>query len=96
MQHTWSSYSETIERVLLNGDARALVRELSTPIKLITGSKDRIVPPTLIVGLDNDRANVEVEIWPDAEHDLILTHPRQCIEALDAALAKSGSRHGVR
>ena len=84
VQHTWASYSQSLREVILAADTRALVPALRAPVHLITGDRDAIAPPEMLDGLAASGAIVS--IW-HADHDLELTHPDQCIEAIASAEA---------
>jgi len=82
VHHTWASYSQSLRQVILAADTRTLVPTLGMPVHFIVGDRDAIAPPDLLGGLNAPRATVS--IW-DADHDVELTRPQQCVEAIASA-----------
>ncbi len=86
VQHTWPSYSETLDRLVLRSDSVTLVRALRLPIRFVTGERDPVPDRAVLAELGAGRENVTVEVWPDADHELVLTRPRACVEVMRGAL----------
>jgi pimeloyl-ACP methyl ester carboxylesterase len=87
VEHTWPSYSETLERVVLSAEARPLLETLDLPVHLVTGAADRVAPPALLDGLAA-QPNVTTGIW-DGGHELPLLHPGDCTALIRAAAESS-------
>lgn len=86
VEHSWWSYSETMECVILSADAHQVLARLRLPVRLIAGSEDRALDHQLLgTVLDRDR-HVELRIIDGAGHDLPLSHPDDCLEALRTML----------
>ncbi|HEV2811492.1 MAG TPA: hypothetical protein VGV93_13975, partial [Acidimicrobiales bacterium] len=61
------------------------------PIHLVAGSDDHLVDQPFLWRLSEHHANLSLSIWPEAEHELPLTHPAACvteIERLRASLLR--------
>lgn len=79
VHHTWASYSQSLRDVILAAETRELVPNPGVPVHVIAGGRDPIAPADLLDALAAPHATVS--IW-DADHDLELTHPRECVEAI--------------
>lgn len=85
VQHTWASYSQTLENVMLSAHGIEWLGQIAAPINIVVGEHDRIGDRALLEQLARRHAHVTVETWPGG-HDLPLTHPDECVAAiLDAA-----------
>ena len=84
MRHTWDSYSQSLEQVILAADTRALFSELAVPVQLVAGGRDRIAPPALLEGFES-LPGVGTSIWDGRGHDLPLECPDACVEAIEHA-----------
>jgi pimeloyl-ACP methyl ester carboxylesterase len=84
VHHTWASYSQSLRDVILAAETRELVPRLGGPVHVIAGDRDPIAPADLLGGLTG--SCMPPAIW-DADHDLELTHPHQCVDAIASAEA---------
>lgn len=84
IEHTWPSYSETLERVVLSADARALLTTLALPAHLVTGTNDRVAPPALLDGFAS-QPNITTSTWEGLGHELPLLCPNECAALVRAA-----------
>jgi pimeloyl-ACP methyl ester carboxylesterase len=91
VQHTWTSYSATLLRVVLESDSAHAVATASVPVHLVTGLDDPVPDRARLEQLDRDHAHVHLHAWPGG-HDLPLTRPDRCValirELADRASAK--------
>lgn len=81
VEHTWSSYSETLGRCLLTGEPATWLRNISVPVHLIAGTRDPVVDFELLDELARRHDGVRVERW-DGDHGLPLTEPGRCMTAI--------------
>lgn len=89
--HSWASYSETLERVILAAEAHRWLEDIDLPVRLIAGQSDRVVDLSLLTALAARHSHLDVDVWPGG-HDLPLAHPERCcalIEAVGAVLAET-------
>jgi pimeloyl-ACP methyl ester carboxylesterase len=89
VEHTWQSYSETMERCLLTGQPSTWVGLLSASVRLVAGADDRVVDAGFVSRLAERHAGVSFESWP-GDHRLPLTHPEACRSAIEDAVAATG------
>lgn len=81
VEHTWRSYSETLDRCLLTGEPATDLRAAGVPIRLVAGDRDRVVDHEFLRESVVALPNVTLEVWK-GDHRLPLTDPAQCIAAL--------------
>jgi len=86
VQHSWWSYSETMDHVILAADAHRVLARLRIPVHLIAGSEDRALDHQLLMAVADRDDHVELRTIDGTGHDLPLSHPDDCIEALRAML----------
>jgi pimeloyl-ACP methyl ester carboxylesterase len=77
-QHSWASYSETLNKVVLAADAEPWLASMSTALLIVAGDKDPVADLGYLSELARRHARVVVDVWPDAGHGIPLTHPRAC------------------
>lgn len=93
--HTWASYWESIEKVLLPAEGEAWIRETRVPIRLVEGEDDRVVEPRFLRELAGRYPWVSLSIVPGGGHDLPLTHPSQCLEEIERAASRGAPASSV-
>lgn len=81
VQHTWASYSQTLERVILAAEGRDWLTAVHSPVRLIAGDRDRVVDHHFLSRLPGEVDGLTVDVWAGA-HDLPLVRPRDCVEAI--------------
>lgn len=89
VQHTWESYSRSLERLILDADAVPLVEAANVPIGFVAGGRDRVPDIPLLERLAVAHDHVTHAIWPDDDHDLLLTSPDRALDELRNALTRS-------
>ena len=89
VQHTWRSYSQSLERVLLAATIRVEVPAVRARLYLVAGADDHIAPPELIHDLAQP-GRVTVETWSGSGHDLPLTDPARCVATIVQAAETAG------
>ena len=85
VQHTWASYSGTLKRVVLRGDAATWIPTIGARVALIAGDRDPVTDLGLLGELAEANPRVTLEVWP-GDHDLPLRDPDRCVEALKAQM----------
>ena len=85
-QHTWTSYSQTLERVILLAQASNWLDDVQCPVRLIAGEQDPVVDHAFLRRLATDHANLDVVVRP-GRHDLPLTQPTTCAASIAATAA---------
>jgi pimeloyl-ACP methyl ester carboxylesterase len=63
-----------------------VLARLRIPVHLIAGSEDRALDHRLLMAVADGDDHVELRTIDGAGHDLPLSHPDDCIEALRAML----------
>jgi len=81
VEHTWHSYSETLDRCLLTGEPAEWLAEISVPVHLIAGGRDRVVDLDFLDELALRHQTLHVERW-DGDHRLPLTDPQDCMRSI--------------
>lgn len=84
VQHTWDSYSETIDQVVLAASAGAWVAEMRCPLQLVAGDRDPVVDLTYLRELANRHQHVTCETWAGTHH-LPLMQADRCCRAVERA-----------
>ena len=90
-KHTYRSYSQTLAKVIVSAGAAGWVEDVRVPIHLVAGSNDHLVDRPFLRQLSERHPKLSLSIWPEAEHELPLTHPAACvteIEQLRASLSR--------
>jgi len=88
VQHTWHSYSRSLRNLVLGEWALGDLAELSVPVYLVAGEDDPVVDPALLREIAAAHPHVRLEWWPDAGHDLPLTHAERCVERIEALIRR--------
>jgi len=82
VHHSWASYSETLNKVVLAAEAGPWLAAVDLPVLLVAGRQDRIVDIGHLVELERMHPHVSVELWSSAGHAIPLTHPRASAAAI--------------
>ena len=86
VEHSWPSFSETLERVILSGEARAWIDGITTPVEFIVGASDRAMDVPYLQELAASHSNLNLRIWPETGHDLPLTRSVDAVDVLFALI----------
>ena len=90
VQHSWTSYSQTLLQVILAAQAATWVDQIDCPVHLVAGDRDPVVDCAYLRRLAD--AHVKIELSEVAgRHNFPLTDPAECT-AMIAAAQSSGSR----
>lgn len=79
VKHTYRSYSQTLAKVVVSAGAAGSIEDVAAPIQLVAGADDDLVDREFLRQLSQRHPHVSLEVWPDAEHELPLTHPVACV-----------------
>ncbi len=90
VEHTWPSFSETLERVILAGEARAWIDGITTPVEFVIGAGDRAMDVPYLQQLADSHSSVNLRIWPETGHDLPLTRSAEAVDVLLALVRAHG------
>lgn len=86
VQHTWSSYSQSMEGLILSCDAPGWLETTTRPVHLIAALDDPVPDLPLLSRLREANALVSLDIWPRGGHQLPLTQPARCLAAIARAV----------
>ena len=87
VEHSWESYSETMDRCLLTGEPATWLSAIDVPICFVAGAADRVVDSAFLDELSERHPQLRVECWP-GDHRLPLAHARRCREHLGPAVTR--------
>lgn len=93
--HTWASYSETLQRVILAAEAHGWLDEIDVPVHLIAGRSDRVVDLRFLTALSESHCHVEIDVWPGG-HDMPLAHPERCCALIESVGCQPPPRRSPR
>lgn len=93
VQHSWESYSETFDEVIIGGAGSKWLDALAVPVHLITGVRDGVADLPYLHELAASRSHVSLAVWPQGDHDLPLTDPERCLEAILSVLPETAAGH---
>jgi pimeloyl-ACP methyl ester carboxylesterase len=88
LRHTRRSYSETLAKVILAAGAAAPLDDVQVPVHLVAGDAGTILDLAFLRALERRHANVSLSLWPNARHEIPLTHPDDCLRELSRARAR--------
>ncbi len=83
LEHTYQSYSETLNKVILTAGASAGIGELAIPVHLVAGGADSIMDHEFLHEIATEHAHVRLSVWPDGQHELPLTHAEACLGQIE-------------
>ncbi len=78
-KHTYRSYSETLDKVILAAGAAAGIGEVAVPVQLVAGGADSIMDHDLLHQVTARHAHVRLSVWPGGQHELPLTDTVACV-----------------
>ena len=81
VQHTWASYSETLDQVILSTSVNESLPRAECSMRFVAGDRDRVVDLPYLRGLHSPSAQVELDEWRGG-HDLALSHAPECVELI--------------
>lgn len=75
--------------MIIDAGGVAWLRQVEVPVHLVAGDADPIIDLGFLEDLTGPLGNVGLSVWPGG-HDLPLTQPADCAEAIRAALPDGG------
>ena len=84
VQHTWSSYSQTLEHVILAAEVASWLDKIACPVTLVAGDDDPVIDHRYLRVLADANPNITLLERP-GKHDLPLTDPTDCAALIEAA-----------
>jgi pimeloyl-ACP methyl ester carboxylesterase len=92
VQHSRSSYCETITRVVLAAEAPAWLKATTVPVHLIIGCEDKVPDLAFVQALSTRLPHVTTAAWPHADHDAPLAYGAACRLEIEDFLARDRTR----
>jgi pimeloyl-ACP methyl ester carboxylesterase len=86
VDHSWYSYVQSMERLILSAESPAWVKAANRPVDLIAALDDAVPDFALLNALREANPLVSLTLLPDGGHDLPLTHSQRCIELIQRRL----------
>ncbi len=83
VKHTYRSYSQTLAKVVVAAGAAGWIEDVAVPIHLVAGDHDDLVDRAFLRDLSERYPHVSLSVWPDAGHELPLTHPAACVAEIE-------------
>jgi len=84
VQHSWTSYSETLRLVILAAEATTWLEQVRCPVHLVAGDRDLVVDHAHLRRIADAGDNVELRRVP-GRHDYPLSRPAECAALIAAA-----------
>ncbi|MBW3574380.1 MAG: alpha/beta hydrolase [Actinobacteria bacterium] len=78
-KHTYRSYSQTLAKVVVAAGAAGWIEDVEVPIRLVAGTHDDLIDRAFLEDLSQRHPHVSLSWWPQAQHELPLTHPAACV-----------------
>jgi len=75
VEHSWASYSETLERLVLDSGAVGLLSDVTVPVVIVAGHDDPVCNHPFLEEIARIHPNVAYRAWR-GDHQLPLTDPR--------------------
>ena len=82
LQHSWHSYSQTLDHLLLAAEGDTWLSKLTVPVHLMVGDRDRVPDLAHLRELSGHHRRLRVTVISGAGHDLPLTHAGVLMAAL--------------
>lgn len=86
-KHTYRSYSQTLAKVVVAAGAAGWIEDVAVPIRLVAGSDDDLVDCAFLHDMSERHPHLSLSVWPDAEHELPLTHAVACVAEIEQSRA---------
>jgi len=84
VQHIWTSYSESMEELILESHAPDWLSAIDVPVHLFAALDDPVTDIRFLNELTAAHQNVALTLWPDGGHDLPLSRREQCLAAVES------------
>ena len=90
VEHSWASYSETLERLVIDNAAADWLSDITVPVVIVAGLADPICNHPFLREIARSHPYVDYQAWPGGRH-LPLTDPTRAM-ALIVDIADGASR----
>lgn len=84
VQHTWHSYSETLEQVILTANAAGWVAQMQCPLQFVCGDRDPVVDLAFLRELADLHPHITCDEWAGTHH-IPLVNADRCCRAIEHA-----------
>ena len=78
VEHSWASYSETLERLVIDNAAADWLSDITVPVVIVAGTGDPICNHPFLREIARSHPNVDYQAWPGGHH-LPLTDPTRAM-----------------
>lgn len=85
LDHTWTSYSRTLQNVIFQAQPQRWLRSVEKPVLMIFGQNDHTAPAANLDRSEISGAQVQIEML-DAGHNLVFTRSAEVAQRLAAFL----------
>jgi hypothetical protein len=92
VQHTWASYSQCMDALILAGDAPGRLATTTRPVHLILAIDDPVPDLPLLERLRAANDLITLDVWATGGHHLPLTQPAKCVAAIARVLPAAPAR----
>jgi pimeloyl-ACP methyl ester carboxylesterase len=83
VNHTWYSYVQSMEGLILSAEAPAWVAAANTPVDLVAALDDAVPDVVLLNELSAANSMVSLTLMTDGGHDLPLTRTEACLAMVE-------------
>jgi len=83
VQHTWTSYAQTLELVILAAGAARWLERVRCPVHLVAGDRDPVVDQAYLRRLAAQYDNLQLSVWA-GRHDLPIVRAAHCASTIAA------------
>lgn len=89
--HTWSSYSRSLDAVIVDPWALHALMEVTVPVGLVIAADDPVPDPALLRELMATRSNLRLYEWDGGTHDIPVTRPHDVVQLVRAYEAEAAA-----
>lgn len=82
VRHSWASYLETLNRVILAAETARWLPSVRVPVLVVAGGSDKVVDIDHLAEIDRANEHVTLEVWDGAGHGIPFSHPRACASTI--------------
>ena len=88
VNHTWYSYVQTMEGLILSAEAPTWVRRATKPLEFIAALDDAVPDVVLLNELRRANPLVSLTLFPDGGHDLPLSRAQRCLAIIQSRVTE--------
>jgi len=90
VEHTWASYTETLEGLVLDSGAAGWLSDVTVPVVIVAGRDDPVCNHPFLEGIARTHPNISYRAW-HGDHHLPLTDPGLAIGLILEVADSSGT-----